>query len=362
MRLLAPLLITTALAAADPAPKVQIAILLDDSGSMSGLITQAKAHLWDVVNQLATTTRDGVRPEVEVALYHYGDVRFLAQPLIPLTRDLDAVSQQLNAINGGGGEERCGEVIMNATTQLAWSTDPRDLKMIVIAGNEPFTQGPVSWQDACKAAIAKGIMVNAVHCGIEAEGRQGGWDQAPRLADGNFLNIDHNKAVVAIQTPFDDDLMRLNTELNRTYLGYGAQAMEYRLRQDAADGAALAAAPQAAASRVAAKSSQAYENSAWDLVDLAKNRAEAVAALPEEELPEVLRGKDADARAAVIACYSASRAAVQTRIQAVSASRAAFVAAEEAKQAAASGTTTLGQALQQAIAEQARKKGYATGK
>ena len=34
-------------------PKVEMAILLDTSGSMEGLIEQAKSQLWQIVNELA---------------------------------------------------------------------------------------------------------------------------------------------------------------------------------------------------------------------------------------------------------------------------------------------------------------------
>ena len=40
-------------------PKIQLAVLLDTSGSMSGLIEQAKAQLWKIVNEFGLV-RDGV--------------------------------------------------------------------------------------------------------------------------------------------------------------------------------------------------------------------------------------------------------------------------------------------------------------
>src|SRR6218665_659343 len=60
----------------DPRPdqnKVQIAILLDTSSSMDGLIDQAKSQLWKVVNAFTAAKRDGQTPFVEVALYEYGN-------------------------------------------------------------------------------------------------------------------------------------------------------------------------------------------------------------------------------------------------------------------------------------------------
>src|ERR1044071_1051092 len=50
--------------------KIQVAILLDVSNSMDGLIEQAKAQLWNMVTTLGRTTcNDQTVPQVEVALY-----------------------------------------------------------------------------------------------------------------------------------------------------------------------------------------------------------------------------------------------------------------------------------------------------
>ena len=53
--------------------KIQLAILLDTSNSMDGLIGQAKSQLWKVVNELARSKRHGVHPSLEVALFEYGN-------------------------------------------------------------------------------------------------------------------------------------------------------------------------------------------------------------------------------------------------------------------------------------------------
>ena len=160
-------------------PTVQIAILLDNSGSMRGLINQARSELWTVVNEFINAKLGGVRPELQVAVYHYGNPP--ATQLVPLTDDLDRVSEALFGIPVSGGSEYCGQVIQTATNDLKWSTEDRDLKMIFIAGNEPFTQGPVDYRTACKAAIKKGIMVNTIHCG---QGIPNGWLEGASLADG----------------------------------------------------------------------------------------------------------------------------------------------------------------------------------
>ena len=52
--------------------KIQVALLLDTSGSMDGLIEQAKSQLWKMVNELAKATQNGETPDIELALYEYG--------------------------------------------------------------------------------------------------------------------------------------------------------------------------------------------------------------------------------------------------------------------------------------------------
>jgi hypothetical protein len=53
--------------------KIQVALLLDTSNSMDGLIDQAKSRLWNIVNTLTTLKYNGKAPQVEIALYEYGN-------------------------------------------------------------------------------------------------------------------------------------------------------------------------------------------------------------------------------------------------------------------------------------------------
>ena len=58
-----------------------------------------------------------------------------------LTSDLDEISERLFSLTTNGGEEYCGFAIDRSIRKLAWSESEADLKMIFIAGNEPFSQG-----------------------------------------------------------------------------------------------------------------------------------------------------------------------------------------------------------------------------
>ena len=105
-------------------PLIQIAILLDTSSSMSGLIDQAKTQLWSIVNEFVTTRRDGRIPELQVGLYEYGKSSIPAKEgyirmILPLTTNLDKVSEELFVLKTNGGDEYCGQVIQSAAQGLS---------------------------------------------------------------------------------------------------------------------------------------------------------------------------------------------------------------------------------------------------
>jgi len=343
-------------------PLIQMAILLDTSSSMQGLIDQAKSQLWKVVNEFITTKKSGMRPEIQVALYEYGKSSLpqgegYIRQIVALTTDLDKVSEELFALHTNGGSEHCGQVIDQATQGLNWSKSNRDLKVIFIAGNEPFTQGPVDYRKAVKAAITKGIIINTIHCGSESAGISGKWKDGAVLADGNFMNIDQNRAVAHIAAPQDKKIAELGAEVNKTYIPYGTRGRESAARQKKQDSNAKSAAPGSMTQRAVFKSSGNYSNAKWDLVDAEKNGVK-VEDIKKEELPENMRKMSMKERKAFVKAQSAKRAAVQKKIQKLNAERKKFVADKRKELAKSNEKDTLDQAMIKSAREQAKKKNF----
>jgi hypothetical protein len=343
-------------------PLVQIAILLDTSGSMEGLIEQAKSQLWKISNEFIKARQEGVAPEVQVALYEYGKSSLKQESgwirqILPLTTDLDKVSEELFALRTNGGEEYCGWVIQRAVADLAWSPAADAYKVIFIAGNEPFTQGPVNYAESCKAAITKGIIVNTIHCGDESVGVNTKWKAGADLADGKYLVIDQNRAVVSIEAPQDKEIAKLGAELNKTYLAYGRAGMAGAKRQAVQDAnvATLAPASGAVVQRSLAKASANYVNSGWDLVDAAKGKDFEVAKLKSEELPAEMQTMNAEERKAYIEKHSQERAQLQAKINQLNAEREKFVA-QRMKEV--DGANTLDAVVISAIHEQGAKRNF----
>ena len=125
--------------------KIQAAILLDVSNSMDGLIEQAKAQLWTMVNVMGKAKCNGETPKIEIALYEYGrdnnDLRKgYVKQIAPFTSGLDNLSQKLFQLTTNGGEEYCGYVIHTSLNELNWDTTSSNYKVIFISGNEDFLQ------------------------------------------------------------------------------------------------------------------------------------------------------------------------------------------------------------------------------
>jgi len=345
----------------DKRPRVELAILLDTSGSMEGLIEQAKGQLWKVVNEFIHARQNGVIPEVHVALFEYGksslpEAEGYLRMIQPLSNDLDRISEELFALKTNGGNEYCGWVIREAVQRLAWSDSPEVYRAIFVAGNEPFTQGPVDHAQWCKAAIAKGIVVNTIYCGDEGVDISSKWREGALLADGKYMTIDHNRAVVHFEAPQDQEIVRLSSELNRTYTPYGALGAESAGRQAVQDANALALAPQGVAlNRALTKASVNYQNSGWDLVDAVQAKTVRIEEVKTEDLPEEMRGMTLDERQKHLDDMHRQRAEIQARIQQLNEQRNQFVAAKQREHTT---TNTLDSAVISAIREQAAKRNY----
>ncbi|MBK1831123.1 VWA domain-containing protein [Verrucomicrobiaceae bacterium R5-34] len=348
--------------------KVQLAILLDTSSSMSGLIEQTKTQLWKIVNTFIDAKQNGQVPYVEVALYEYGkssldQEQHWIRQIQPLTRDLDEISKQLFALKTNGGQEYCGAVIQRAAGNLKWDPSSQVYKAIFIAGNEAFTQGPINASDAVKSSIAQGVIVNTIHCGSEQAGISGGWKNGAMLADGKFLTIDHNRAVVHIEAPQDAEIVKLNAELNKTYLAYGTRGASKKHDQVVQDNNAVAKrASGAAVQRAVAKGSANYWNGNWDLVDASKKKDFDLNQVKKEQLPKEMQSMTPAQRLAHIRKMSQQRATIQKQILELNQKRTAYVAAKRKELAEKEGgraEQTLDEAVAATVRAQAEKKGYA---
>lgn len=338
---------------------VKIALLLDTSNSMDGLINQAKAQLWDIVNEFThAKCGNDSRPLLKISLYEYGNDNLSAREgyirqVLGFSSDLDEISEKLFSLTTNGGEEFCGQVIQTSLRQLDWGKNADDLKMIFIAGNEPFTQGKLNYRDAATNAKENDVIVNTIFCGNYEQGISTMWKSGATLTGGEYMAIDHNKQIVHIDTPYDDIIIKLNSKLNNTYISYGYLGRQKKAMQSMQDSNAAEMEAAVAVKRSVSKSSRLYKNSNWDLVDAVEEDEVVLSELDAKDLPEELQEKSESEINTYIKEKKEEREAIQKQIQELNAKREAYIAQNQKEE-----TGELENALLSAIKTQAAKKNY----
>ena len=338
-------------------PHIQVAILLDTSSSMSGLINQTRTELWSVINALSEAHKDDVRPTLEIALYEYGQssLPFWSRQIrqvTAFTTDLDQLSESLFSLTTNGGEEYSGAVIGHASSNLLWSNKNDDLKVIIIAGNESFSQGPVPYSSAIEQAQSKNIFINTIHCGNREVGIQDQWSAGAKLGKGEYFAIDHNQEVIYIETPFDDEISDLNIELNKTYLPYGSSGTSGQQRQQAEDQNSYRN-RTAHISRSLSKSSGYYNNASWDIIDASSDKTFSLDDIQESDLPDVLKNTSAEEKQTIINEYKEKRNSIKKRMAELKKLRSAYL-----REHTSADKSTLGAAIIEALRKQAAKRNF----
>ncbi|MBT8221917.1 MAG: hypothetical protein KJN96_01980, partial [Eudoraea sp.] len=134
-----------------------------------------------------------------------------------------------------------------------------------------------------------------------------------------------NRRIVHIKTPYDDIILKLNKQLNRTYISYGAQGAHKMAMQETQDQNAESLNEVVAVKRAVSKSSSIYNNSSWDLIDAADDAEFEVDKLRKEDLPPELKGKSSREIEHFIQTKKAERQRIQSEIQDLNVKREAFI-------------------------------------
>ena len=345
-------------------PKIQVAILLDVSGSMDGLIEQAKAQLWNMVSTMGKAKCDGGQaPKIEIALYEYGRTTNDAKAgyvkkINGFINDLDSISQNLFSLKTNGGDEFCGQVIYSSLQELQWDGNPENYKVIFIAGNEDFLQGNLHYTKACTEAKHKGVIVNTIYCGDKMQGIKEHWNLVGECGNGSFTNINQNAREEEIPTPYDSLIYSMNNQLNGTYIAYGYAGAGKKVKQEQMDVANASMSKEAGIKRIKTKISgiTVYNNAQWDLVDAKGTAGFDLEKIDKNVLPDSLKNKTTEELKKIIDAKSKERGTVQTEIAKLNTQRDIYIAVEKAKNVTnKNNAATLETEVERIIKEQAKR-------
>jgi Mg-chelatase subunit ChlD len=315
---------------------VEVAFVLDTTGSMSGLIENAKRKIWSIATSIVDANPDA---EVRMALVAYRDIgdEYVTRKF-DLTTDIQGLYAELlkfKAQGGGDWPESVNEALDVAVTKLNWSQEKHVRRIVFLVGDAPpqmkYEQDR-KYPEVLKDAKARGIIVNAVQAG-PARDTERYWREIAQLGEGKYIPIPQDGGVaLIITTPYDREILELQIRLNKTVLPYGkrAQQMDVRNRLDN-----VAAAPQSTATDIAVyqnKVRKGVVSTDGDLIaDTATGRVK-LESVPEAELPESLQKLPLSARKAEVEKQSVERKSIDDKLTELVKKRDEYAVAERKKQ------------------------------
>jgi hypothetical protein len=315
-------------------PRVEVAFVLDSTGSMGGLIEGAKQKIWSIANALIARRP---APEVRIGLISYRDrgdeyvTRFF-----DLTTDIDEVFRSLQSFQADGGgddEESVNQALYEAVHRMSWSQDRVVLKIVFLVGDYPphmDYRGEVRYPETCREAVVRDLIVNTVQCGDVPQTTRV-WRDIARLAEGSFVALEQSGNMQAVATPYDEEIARLSGEVSRTVVAWGAR--ERRAEAEAKTKAAAEAPAAVTADRAAfnlATGGKAIQGSGDLVEDLLVGEVD-LAKIKKDELPEAMRGMNLEEQKAYLGKQRAARESLNRKLGELSSQRALFLEAERKK-------------------------------
>lgn len=347
---------------ADPPARIEVAFVLDTTGSMSGLIEGAKKKIWSIANNMMDLEP---RPEVRFALIGYrdrGDTYVTKR--FDLTEDVQSIYGELLAFRAGGGgdnPESVNQALAEAVTDLSWSQDRSVFRAVFLVGDAPphmDYQDDTPYPITLETAEDKDILVNAIQAGGQ-RGTTRIWREIAQLGGGAYAQIAQDGAMAFVPSPYDAEIEKLNIELNDTVVPYGRAADQARVAENVGRAKGVAGSAAAEMNSYFAKQSVASArkviSGGGDLVEDVANGAVALDDVKQEKLPAEMRGLSAEEREAYVAERAAKRASVRASLDDLLAKRDAHVAETRA---AAAETDAFDAEVDRMIRSQAAAKGF----
>ncbi|MBR1124580.1 VWA domain-containing protein [Bradyrhizobium lablabi] len=322
-------------------PAVEVAFVLDTTGSMGGLIEGAKRKIWSIATAIVDANPDA---DIRMGLIAYRDIgdEYVTRKfeLTSDIQDLYASLLELKARGGGDWPESVNEALDVAVNKMKWSEGSDIRRIVFLVGDAPphmdyeqDTKYPVT----LKVAKQKDIIVNAVLAG-GARDTERVWRDIAQNGNGRFIPIPQDGGqVVIIETPYDEDIIILQREINGTVIPYGPGALQKRTEDKTRQLAQVAAAAPTQASEMASYfnkrsriSSEAVTGDG-DLVADVKAGRTSFSAIKDEDLPARLRAMKPEQRMDEIEKQMANRKALNEKLAALVAKRDKYIAEQREK-------------------------------
>ena len=301
---------------------VEVMFVLDTTGSMSGLIAGAKQKIWSIANEIVENDPNAI---VRMGLIGYRDIGdAYVTKFFDLTTDIDGLYGKLlgfQANGGGDTPESVNQALYEGVTRASWTPKThggKNIRLVFLAGDAPphmNYQQDVKYPQSIQIARDRGIKVNTLQAGRMPE-TQRVWIEMARLGDGVYAQIPQSGNVQVIKTPYDQQIHKLQRQLESTVIPYGTQRIHDSYREKLASRTTTSSAATADRAVYRAKSSGKKEvvTGGGDLLAEIASGAVSVDGLEEDKLTTALRAASPEKRKRIIAERSRQRAEIDTKL------------------------------------------------
>lgn len=355
--------VPTANPLANQQAKIDVVFALDTTGSMSGLIQAAKEKIWSIASSMAQAKPAPVIRMGLVAYRDRGDAYITR--VVDLSSDLDSMYATLmdfRAAGGGDTPESVNQALADAVNKMSWSNDDHTYKVIFLVGDAPphmDYQDDVKYPQTLALAKRKGIVVNAIQCGVDSQTRQN-WQQIAQLGTGDYFQVGQAGSAVAVATPYDKKLAALSRELDETRMVYGSaeQKAAFARKQAATEKLHANASEESQARRAAFNASASGKTnllSKQDLIEDVSSGRVDLKDIDKAALPAPVAAMAPAEQKALITAKAKERKKLQKQIGKLAKEREAYIRQKLETSGGAKGS--LDEHLFDAVRAQAAKKG-----
>ena len=348
----------TGVAHANVPDRVEVAFVLDTTGSMGDLIDGAKRKIWSIANTIVEANPDADIAMSLVAYRDRGDDYVVKATA--MSDDIQSLYGDLTRLQADGGDdtpESVNEALNKAVNGLQWSSGSNVKRIVFLVGDAPphmDYEQEKQYPAILKDARRRGITVNAVQAGDMAETTPI-WKEIAQLGHGRFIPIPQDGGeVMVIISPYDDDILHLQRSLNETVVPYGSDDKKAEL-SGKLDGMAKAApSVQLDNSKYYSKRASKREvvTGGGDLIADVRNKSVDIGSLKKDELPAELQDKSSTEQTAWIAERLQARQEIEEKIANLIAKRDSYVAAEQAKKGKLSQADSFDRAVEDTLKAQ----------
>jgi VWA domain-containing protein len=280
-------------------PTVEVAFVLDTTGSMAGLIEGAKRKIWSIATSIIDANPEA---DIRMGLVAYRDIGddYVTKKFDLTTdiQDLYASLLELKARGGGDWPESVNEALFVAVDKLSWTKAGDICRIVFLVGDAPphmdYAQD-MKYPQVLALAKQKDILVNAVQAG-GARDTERVWREIAQLGNGRYIPIPQDGGkIVIIETPYDTEIIELQGHINGTVIPYGPKSRRSQVEDKTRQ---VAAAPRASATEMASylnksggsgalQSGRAITGDGDLVADIAAGR-QKLSSVKDDELPESL--------------------------------------------------------------------------